>query len=89
MSTCLTLHTRHPLGDTISQFMFETSLEIGEDSLVEMRESMFETGDDRVEESRVTVSFSNFVILDCRGRNTGFGLTVSAPNEITNPENSN
>ena len=64
MSICLTLQTRQALEATVSQFMFiETLLEIGDDSLVEMRESLFETGDDKVEESRVAVSFSSFVIL--------------------------
>lgn len=63
VSIFLTLHTRQELGDTVSQFTVETLLKIGDDSFVEMRESLFETGEDIVEESRVTVSFSSLVIL--------------------------
>ena len=63
VSIFLTLHTRQELGDTVSQFTVETLLKIGDDSLVEMRESLFETGEDLVEESRVTFSFSSLVIL--------------------------
>ena len=80
MSTGLVLQTRHALGIKLSQFLVDESL-AGDDILADIRESLVDTGEDNAEESFESI----LVTLAWRGFNTGLGLTVSSPNEITNP----
>ena len=84
-----TWQTMQRLGDALlSQFGCSFTDIAGDDSKVDTSDdALLETGDEFCKESLDTVSFSIFVILDCRGFKTGFGFTVfSVPKEITNPE---